>query len=940
MKSTYLRSIGQQLLFITVISSSLGLLIACVLFIFFDYNSNRESLERNISVIVSIVADNSTLALRNGEKDIVQSNLNSLNAHPSIVQAVIEDKKSAVIAEYNREQSGLAFALRKPEPDGFYYRHGFLHYFSTLRHDGDVIGYIYLRSELGAEDNHTKQLILISLLVLVGALGFAAWISLRLQKRIVDPIHQLAAVATNFSKSGVCSAQLTVDRTDEIGLLMKGFNDMMTMIQLRDRVLDQQIEVKTKEIRRENIFIQAVVDTIPSALLVLDIHELKIMKANKMFRDIFSLQPVGRNVSEVLHEIGLTEQRIASIEKGQLIRSMPEVCQFHESEIKYFEVSLIELPIRDELLLVLDDITSRTIAEQQLHNEKERAQVTLDSLTDAVITLDTEGNVLYLNPIAERYTGWRCKQACGQPVDAIVHLFYSVERKPFGALMDRYLHGGWSRNKEEQNFMFIDQGGRESIIEDSVAPMRDSDGNLIGYVVVLRDVTELKNLIKKISYQASHDELTGLINRREFEVRVEAALANARKDDLEHALLYLDLDQFKIVNDTCGHVAGDKLILRLTAIIKEQIRKNDVLARLGGDEFGVLLEVCPEIKALSIAEGLRKSIVEYQFEWEGHVFNIGVSIGVVVLNKFSKDHANVLSLADAACYAAKDRGRNRVQLYRENDAEFALRYGEMMWVSKLNRAVEEDRLFLAYQNIVPTKPADPHAEPHGEHYEILIRMRDEKGDIVPPNAFLPAAEHYGLMETLDRWVVTKTFEWLATHDDLKKLNCCSINLSGRTINDDKFLDFLVGLFRRHNIAPEKICFEITETAAIANFQSAREFIAAMKIIGCRFALDDFGSGMSSFAYLKNLPVDFLKIDGMFVRNITAEPIDYAMVKSINEVGHVMGMQTIAEFVENDAIRARLVEIGVDFVQGYGIGRPEALTTKSVSNISYLHTRKI
>ena len=435
------------------------------------------------------------------------------------------------------------------------------------------------------------------------------------------------------------------------------------------------------------------------------------------------------------------------------------------------------------------------------------------------------------------------------------------------------------------------------------------------------DITDARELSEQLSYQASHDALTGLVNRRAFEQRLQQLLEKAQTEKTEHVFCYLDLDQFKVINDTCGHTAGDELLRQLARVLQKQVRGRDTLARLGGDEFGILLERCSVTQARRVTTAVRTAIEDFRFAWEEQSFNVGVSIGVVSINETSENMARVHSMADAACYAAKDAGRNRVHIYREDDVELAKRRGEMHWVAVINRALEENRFLLHCQPFIPLASGVDQRQ----GYELLLRMQDENGRVVAPSAFLPAAERYNLSTKVDRWVVGAAFKFFNHHPQhLKGLLICSINLSGSSLGDKEFLEFIIHQFEENNLPPEKICLEVTETAAIANLTHATHFIKVLKALGCRFALDDFGSGLSSFAYLKNLPVDFLKIDGMFVKDIIEDPIDFAMVKSINDMAQVMGKQTIAESVENDAILEKLQEIGVDYGQGYGIVRPRPI----------------
>jgi diguanylate cyclase (GGDEF)-like protein len=444
----------------------------------------------------------------------------------------------------------------------------------------------------------------------------------------------------------------------------------------------------------------------------------------------------------------------------------------------------------------------------------------------------------------------------------------------------------------------------------------DRTAELVKTNKALRDeVVERKRMQGQLSYQASHDELTGLFNRREFEQRLQATLAATRAKDAQHALCYLDLDQFKVINDTCGHIAGDELLRHLGQWLQARVTSTDTLARLGGDEFGVLLENCTLRQARRVADSLRKAIEEFRFQWEDKTFSLGVSIGLVPFSGPGETMTHLLSTADTACYAAKEEGRNRIYTYLEDDTEIAKHHGEMQWVVRINRAIEEDRFQLYCQPIVPL---ENHTQ-SPKKYELLLQMRTDDGHSVMPGSFLPAAERYSLSAKIDRWVVATALGWLTKHKHQRYQY--SINLSGQSLGNGEFLEFVIGELDKAGVPARRICFEVTETAAISNLSSAIDFVKAIKQRGCRFALDDFGSGFSSFKYLKTLPVDYLKIDGTFVKDIVDNPIDYAMVKSINEIAHVMGKQTIAEYVENDAILQRVRAAGVNYAQGHGIGLP-------------------
>ncbi len=549
--------------------------------------------------------------------------------------------------------------------------------------------------------------------------------------------------------------------------------------------------------------------------------------------------------------------------------------------------------------------------------ERERAEVTLASISDGVITTDNADRIQYMNPVAEQLTGWLGSEVRGQHIDEVINL---LDEKTKRSVSDVTQRSGAAPFEEGSSLLLVRQDGRTVSVHHRVSPLRDRDGTEWGAAIVIRDVSRERELEQELSYQASHDSLTGLFNRRMFEQRLQRLLDSVNGEGAEHALCYMDLDQFKVINDTCGHLAGDELLRQLGRMLMKQVRKRDVIARLGGDEFGVLIEHCTLGEAKGVAEALRIAVEEFRFVFDGKSFNLGVSIGLVPIDTASTGIADVLSAADGACYTAKEKGRNRIHIFRHDDTEIKRRHTEMKWVVEIQRAIEEKRMTLWYQPIVPVGDSSLHG-----HYELLLRMIDERGKMIPPGAFLPAVERYDLSDKVDRWVVETAFQWLVNHPrELQSPTVCSINLSGHSLEDDAFLEFVSHCIKRFRIPPRKICFEVTETAAVANLTTATNFISTLREQGCLFALDDFGTGLSSFGYLKSLPVHFLKIDGMFVRDIANNPIDRAMVRSVNEIGHVMGKKTIAEFVENDEILNVLRKIGVDYAQGYGIGRPRPI----------------
>jgi diguanylate cyclase (GGDEF)-like protein/PAS domain S-box-containing protein len=585
------------------------------------------------------------------------------------------------------------------------------------------------------------------------------------------------------------------------------------------------------------------------------------------------------------------------------------------------------IPLRDEAGALTHyagyilDITERKKNEYELNQARDHAQVTLHSIADAVITTDMNGQIEYLNPSAAKLTGWDSEIARGLPIQRIFCLFNEDSREEVEDPIRQCLACG-ETVKMNRDVSLKRHDGESFSIQYSASPILADSGSALGVILVIHDVTETRKMAREISYQSTHDALTGLINRTEFESRLGFAIESTRQAAESHVVCQLDIDKLKIINDTCCHETGDDMIRSVATAMQGCLRDSDVLGRIGGDEFGILLKNCTLDAAVEIAGSMLTAIRKVSFSSGDRSYDVCASIGVAPVTMASESLAQIMSQIDLACYAAKDSGGDRFRLYESGDEYLVRRHDEMKWVTRLNEAIKSDRLTLYYQDIVPVKP-DVAA---GRHFEVLVRMLDEEGNIVPPDMFLPAAERYNLITSLDRWVVGHTFSWYAGHAmaEMQELDTISINLSGASVTDDGFLDFIKSQLVTHEVPPAIVCFEITETAAIANLQAATGFINELKQLGCRFALDDFGSGLSSFSYLKNLPVDYLKIDGSFVRDMETDAIDCAMVNSIHQLGKVIGTKTIAEFVENDGILAKLAEMGVEYAQGYGISRPQPL----------------
>ncbi len=574
--------------------------------------------------------------------------------------------------------------------------------------------------------------------------------------------------------------------------------------------------------------------------------------------------------------------------------------------------------------VLLQDVTERHRIAQELAAQHERVRVTLHSIGDGVITTDEQGRVQYLNPVAERLTAWQAQEAAGHTLLEVLQIVDETTREPASnpiarclipdSVPDARTHG------IKDHRVLLARDGREYSVEHTAAPILDAGGRVLGAVLVIRDITEQRELAREMSYRATHDALTQLANRAEFDQRLARELSAAHQSGLAHALLYIDLDQFKIVNDACGHAIGDLLLQQIGEILRECVRAGDTLARLGGDEFGVILSHCDSEAAQRIAQNICDRIDSFRFLHESQRLRVGASIGVVPLDRRWPTSAAVLQAADAACYSAKESGRNRVHAYSDPETGSQARQGQMRWATRLQQAIEEDRFTLYCQRVQPIQA------PAGlEHYEILLRLRERDGEIVLPGVFMPAAERYQLASRVDRWVVRSALVWMQRNRQrLASVGTFAINLSGQSIGDRGFLRYVDELMHQTQAQGARLCFEITETAAISNLPDARRFFEAMRVHGCRFALDDFGSGLSSFAYLKSMPVDYLKIDGQFVCNAHNDALDRATLRCIQEVAHLLGKQTIAECAESPEVIELLRGLGVDFAQGYAVHYPEPI----------------
>jgi len=677
------------------------------------------------------------------------------------------------------------------------------------------------------------------------------------------------------------------------------------------RILADKVALKTGELIKSEAKLKSIIEYSPVGIFHYDNNGI-IQKTNKCFQDMLNTDKetlVNFNMTTRIKHTELLNMVKQSL-KGKVSVYEGPYTSVTGQRFMYLHANFV--PLYSSIgkleggIGVFSDITEKHLTTVNL----KKLSTVVEYSPESILITDISGVIEYINPKFTAITGYSEAEVNGKKAN-----FFRSENTPdsvYKELWETILSGqewrGELQNRKKNGDLFW--------AKVCIVPVTDN-GVITHFIGIQVDVTKARISSQKISYQANHDMLTGLINRYQFENLLSKSITSAIKENTTHALCFLDLDQFKIINDTCGHMAGDELLRQLSLLLSEHIKSNEILARLGGDEFAILILQSSLEQAEITAQNILQLITDFQFMWQKNIFSIGASIGLAEINKQTKNTTEILISVDSACYAAKDLGRNRIHIYHSDDELLAKRDGEFRWVNELKYALKENRFELFAQPILPLLN---HATKR--IYEVLLRLRTRNGDIVPPGAFLPAAERYNLSKAIDFWVVDHTFSWMALNfSHLNDLEYLAINLSGTSLGSKTLLNHIMKQIRLLHLPAGMIKFEITETAAITNLRNATHFIKTLSEFGCLFALDDFGSGLSSFAYLKNLPVTTLKIDGMFVKDILDDPIDEAMVKSINDVGHVMGMKTIAEFVENDAIKERLQIMGVDYAQGYGIGKP-------------------
>lgn len=664
--------------------------------------------------------------------------------------------------------------------------------------------------------------------------------------------------------------------------------------------------------------------TIPEVVLV---HDERILLANDSAAALVGLnaeQLEGRQAADLVKPAyrALFRKTMARRLAGQKVPQRLEIQLINGNDQGLWveaQSSMIEFRGNAAILTVARDVSYRKSLEVSLSRSKRQAQYTLESISEGVITTDNEGRIDYMNRAAEAMTGTDREAAAGQQVSEVFTLIDEADRRSLGDPVERCLAMRRRVNMGRRALLVSRDTENEHSVEITASPIKGPGNSITGTVVVFHDVTELRGLTRQMSYQATHDPLTGLVNRREFERRLQEAMDAAHSEDSTHILCYMDLDRFKAVNDSCGHLAGDNMLREVAALIKEHVRDSDFVGRLGGDEFGTLLVGCPVEKAVQIGADICNAVADYRFVWQDKIFDIGISIGLVEINQASGSLQDVVSAADSACYVAKQRGRGQVHVYSARDEAIARERGDIQWLRQMQTALHEDRFELALQPIIATTAQDS-----GPAFEVLIRLPDERGRIRNSAEFLRPAQRYQLMPQIDRWVVNATLAALNAGElRLPKGRSCAINIAGQTLGDEGFLGFVVEALDHSGVSPSQICFEVTEGVVATDVQHVQRFIEVLHGIGCEFALDDFGSGLGSFSRLKSLPVDYLKIDGAYTRGLPGDEINQEMVLAMIKLARTMQFRVIAEQVENQQDFDWLREHGVDFVQGNFI---EAATT--------------
>ena len=753
---------------------------------------------------------------------------------------------------------------------------------------------------------------LAGLLFLAVIVGIALWLGKRNAKRRMAMLNQQMVEA---SKDALVGRRLVVPVDPDAAQLATNINRLFDALEERDGKIQSRDQLFTDFAK-----------TLPEIVIV---HDERILLANESAASLIGLdaeQLAGREVADLVKPAyrALFRNTMAKRLAGETVPRRLEIQLINGDQSGLWveaQSSNIEFHGHPAILTVARDVSYRKSLEVSLSRSKRQAQYTLESIAEGVITTDNDGRVDYMNLAAETLIGTNRDDAVGHRIGELFSLVDDADRRPLGDPVERCLAMRRRVNMGRRAVMVSSDGEHEHSVEITASPIRGPGSSISGTVVVFHDVGELRGLTRQMSYQATHDALTGLINRHEFERHLDEAMDAAHAEEAIHMLFYMDLDRFKAVNDSCGHMAGDNMLREVASLIKEQVRDSDHVGRLGGDEFGALLIGCPIDKARQIATDICNAVADYRFVWKDKIFNIGISIGLVEISHVSGTLQDVMSAADSACYVAKQEGRGKVHVYSARDEAIARERGDIQWLRQLQAALHDDKFELAIQPII----AMSGGVESGPAAEVLIRLPDGRGRTVDTAEFLRPAERYQLMPQIDRWVVRATLTAISSGElKITSGRSCAINLSGQTLGDESFLGFVVDALDRSGVAPNSICFEVTEKAILSNVQHAQRFIEVLHGIGCEFSLDDFGSGLGSFSSLKHLPVDYLKIDGTYTRNLQSDLVNQEMVAAMIKLARTMQFRIVAEQVEQQEDFDWLRDSGVDFVQGHFVESPTIL----------------
>ncbi|MDH3304062.1 MAG: EAL domain-containing protein [Gammaproteobacteria bacterium] len=768
--------------------------------------------------------------------------------------------------------------------------------------------------------------IIISLAALASLAVVAAVIFWLARRRLARRVQRLNDEMLEASRDASVGRRLAVPDDPDTAQLAHTVNRLFDALGERDEKIQG----------RDRLF-KDFARTLPEIVII---HDEKILLANESAAGLIGLeaaQLVGREIADLVKPAyrALFRKTVATRLAGEDAPRRIEMQLINGNQTGLWveaQSSNIDFHGHRAILTVARDISHRKSLEVSLSRSKRQAQYTLESISEGVITTDNDGRIDYMNVAAETLTGTNRDEATGHRVGELFTLVDDADRRLLGDPVERCLAMRRRVNMGRRAVMVSADGEHEHSVEITASPVRGPSNSISGTVVVFHDVSELRGLTRKMSYQATHDPLTGLINRREFERRLDEAMDTAHSEEAVHIMFYMDLDRFKAVNDSCGHLAGDNMLREVAALIRDQVRDSDFVGRLGGDEFGALLIGCPIDKARQIATDICNAVAAYRFVWKDKIFNIGISIGLVEISHASGTLQDLMSAADSACYMAKQEGRGKVHVYSARDEAVARERGDIQWLRQLQTALHEDRFELAVQPIIAMSGrADS-----GPSVEVLIRLNDGHGRTRNTAEFLRPAERYQMMPQIDRWVINASLAAISGGEiKLPTQRSCAINLSGQTLGDEAFLGFVVDALDRSGVSPSSICFEVTEAAILSNVQHAQRFIEVLHGIGCEFSLDDFGSGLGSFSSLKHLPIDYLKIDGTYTRNLRSDLVNQEMVSAMIKLARTMQFRIVAEQVENQEDFDWLRDVGVDFAQGKFIDAPALLGTATTGTFRAL-----